>query len=280
MTIKENNRLYLELISYFLNNNEKSIKKDDVKEVMECGVDEELAYSLLLSSFLNIDSNKELLNNYIKRSIKLLDSNDYKNNEYYKNIKVDNIKYKKWELKNKSYNPYELFVYDDFLYDNEYVIPRLGFFNKRYHYLSVYNNNRLWMSITPNEINTMKEPVELANGNVLVIGLGLGYYQYMISLKENVQSITIVELDKDVIDLFKKIILPRFEFKDKIKIINDDGIEYLKKINDNDYDFIFIDIYHDVSDGLPIYKEILPYFKNFKNTKYHFWIEKTIKYYF
>ena len=75
------------------------------------------------------------------------------------------------------------------------------------------------MTITPNEIETMKEPVDEAFGHVLTFGLGLGYYAYMVSEKENVESITIVETNEDVIDLFNKYILPQFKNAHKIKII-------------------------------------------------------------
>ena len=60
------------------------------------------------------------------------------------------------------------------------------------------------MLITPNEIETMKKSISEATGNVLTYGLGLGYYAYMVSMKENVESVTIVEKDKEIIDLFKK----------------------------------------------------------------------------
>ena len=67
------------------------------------------------------------------------------------------------------------------------------------------------MTITPNEIETMKEAVDKASGNVLTFGLGLGYYAYMVSEKENVESVTIVDSNEDVIDLFKKYVLPQFK---------------------------------------------------------------------
>lgn len=58
---------------------------------------------------------------------------------------------------------------------------------------AVLENERIWMTITPNEIETMKEAVDKAFGNVLTFGLGLGYYAYMVSEKVNVESITVVE---------------------------------------------------------------------------------------
>ena len=69
-------------------------------------------------------------------------------------------------------------------------IPQIGFFETEFKFPALLENDRIWMTITPNEIETMKEPVDGAFGNVLTFGLGLGYYAYMVSEKENVESVT------------------------------------------------------------------------------------------
>mgnify|MGYP004628899591 FL=1 len=130
------------------------------------------------------------------------------------------------------------------------------------------------MLITPNEIETMSESISEAYGNVLTYGLGLGYYQYMISNKDNVKSITIIEKDQNIIDLFTKYILPQYKYKNKIKIINEDALKY--KYN-NEYDYVFVDIWHDPSDGIELYTKMKQLEK--PNIKYSYWIEKTIKNY-
>ncbi|SFS94039.1 hypothetical protein [Paenibacillus sp. 453mf] len=60
------------------------------------------------------------------------------------------------------------------------------------------------------KIETMKEPVEAAFGNALTFGLGLGYYAYMVSEKDNVKSVTVVEANEHVIRLLKEHILPQY----------------------------------------------------------------------
>ena len=121
----------------------------------------------------------------------------------------------------------------------------------------------------------MKKSISEATGNVLTYGLGLGYYAYMVSMKDNVESVTIVEKDKGIIDLFTRYILPQFKNKSKIKIINDDAFNYFKK--DIYYDYVFVDIWHDPSDGIDLYLK----FKNLEkdNIKYSYWIEDTLKCY-
>ena len=94
---------------------------------------------------------------------------------------------------------------------------------------AILENDRIWMTITPNEIETMKEAVDGAFGHVLTFGLGLGYYAYMVSEKDNVESITIVEINEDVIHLFNKYVLPQFKNARKIKIIKADAFEYAQK---------------------------------------------------
>ena len=49
---------------------------------------------------------------------------------------------------------------------------------------------------------SMKNPIKNAHGKVLTTGLGLGYFSYMASLKEDVSEIVIIERDEKVIKLW------------------------------------------------------------------------------
>ncbi len=273
------NQRILELLSYYLNGHECDITPSQIKNVMHCGVDEKKAYELLLLSYLNVDD-REFIELYFGKMLHSLKEEDYTCNAYYQNITFENKKLKNWEIKKSKYKPYELFVCDDFKYENQQMIPQLGYFNKPFYYLAVYYQKRLWMSITPNEINTMKKPIQQAYGKVLTFGLGLGYFAYMCSLKEEVQSVTIIEKDENVIALFKQYILPQFPYLDKIEIIQEDAYEFLdKKMKDNVYQYVFVDIYHDAGDGKDTYLKFKPYENRFKNTMFRYWIMETIQYY-
>lgn len=207
-------------------------------------------------------------------NIKCLDIQEYKNNEYYKNIIPKATKNLNWELKYLSYKPYEVFVYKDTLnLENNIEQTFLGYFKERFSYLAVLQDNTIWMSVTPNEIETMKEPIKKASGDVLTYGLGLGYFPYMVHLKNNVSSVTIIEKDSNAIKLFKENILPLFEHKEKIKIINSDAIEYAKTTSK--FDYAFVDLWHTANDGLELYVKI----KNSECDKvkeYSYWIEDSI----
>lgn len=276
---KENNYKVLTLLSKFLNETPTIIDTSSINKLMKFNINEEQAYFLLLISYLGLDDNDPLVESYFKKMIKKLDNNQYMSDPYYQNIKFSKHKNKEWEIKNSMYKAYEAFVENDFKYDFDRVIPQIGFFSKPFYYPSIYQNGRLWMSVTPNEINTMKKPIKEAKGKVLTFGLGLGYYAYMVSLKEDVQEITIIEKDQNVIQLFKEYILPQFKFKDKIKIINIDAYDYLESMKDNNYDYVFVDIYHDASDGKEVYLKFKPYQEKLINTKFSYWIYDTIKFY-
>lgn len=274
----EYNNLILNALSIYLNEYECSITPSQIKKVMECGVDELFAYKLLLSNYLAIE-NQEIIDMYFDKMVHKLEVKDYIRNPYYENIPFNNKKIDSWQIKKGKYKPYELFVFDDFKYENDLVIPQVGYFSEPFYYLAVYDNNRLWMSITPNEINTMKQPINNAKGNVLTFGLGLGYFAYMCSLKDDVKSVTIVEKDERVIKLFKEYILPYFVSIEKINIIKEDAYVYLSKMNDDMYDYVFVDIYHDAGDGKEVYLKMNQYRNRFKKTIFEYWIYNTIKHY-
>lgn len=187
------------------------------------------------------------------------------------------IKYKNWELRYTQYLPYECFICGDtMIKDDLYTFPSMRYFDKSFSYLTVLENGLEWMAVKPNEIETMKEPIAKAKGIVLTLGLGLGYFAYMISLKEEVTRIDIVEKDLNVIELFKNNILPYFKYKDKINIINNDAYQYSNNIKENDYDYIFADIWRNSNDGLVSYLQLKKIFKKINNVKVDYWVEKEI----
>ena len=218
----------------------------------------------------------QILDKWIKSSIFPLKVHSFLENPYFSTIKPIEKKVGKYALEYLSYKPYQPFPLDDIQIDkNDYYIERtpIGYSEEELKYLSLSYEGVTWMCITPNEINTMQPHIDAAKGRVLVLGLGLGYYPYMISLKEEVKEITIVELDQNIIDIFKENILPGFEHKDKIRIIKGDAKEYIKDIND--FDTVFIDLWHDPEDGLPLYLYFKQYEKKSK-AKFQYWLETSL----
>lgn len=279
--IFENNQLIMKLYSLYISEYNNSIDEIKVKSLAkDLQINDDYAFYLLFINFLGFDivDNKEhlnLTNQYIRPYLKCLDVDEFTNNPYYKNVVPKKKKLGKWTLKYQTYHPYELFVCNDLTIDNYYEYPNIGYFKEQFKYLTVLENNHEWMLITPNEIETMKEPINKAFGNVITFGLGLGYFAYMVSLKDNVESITIVEKDKGVIELFNSEILPFFEYKNKIKIINADAFDIMHQ-GINNFDYCFIDIWHDASDGVDFYAKFKKYEKDNPNVIIDYWVETTL----
>ena len=269
---KETNILVNNIINDYLEN-----FAHDEHETM----DEESLYENMLED-LEIDpldkEFKHLAKAYSLNVFSKLDLDKYLNNPYVKNIKFADIKFKNYELSTDFYYPYELFVASEVTVDSENYYKetnKLSYFDTKFNYLALKEGGKTWMSLIPHEIETMDEDIKKANGNVLVLGLGLGYFSYMISEKEDVKSVTIIEKDENIINLFTRNILNQFKHKEKIKIIKEDAINFLKKDIEK-YNFVYCDLYHDPFDALPLYISIKNIENNHQNIQFRYWIEESI----
>ena len=277
--IKEDNFEVIGMIAHYLINHSDLINKEMIEETVKvCDVSSDEAFFLLFCEAcgLDIGSNRhdlDLAMRYLKEGIRKLNKEDYINNPYYKNIKVKENKVGNWEFKYERYKPYEAFIYNDLIVKDNFVeIPRVGYFEEEFEYLAVLENNNEWMLITPNEINTMQSVIDEVKGDVVAFGLGLGYFAYMASIKDDVNSVTIVERDENVIKLFEENILPCFSNKEKIKIVRSDAFEFAKDMEG--YDYAFVDLWHDVSDGVDLYLKMRSMEK--EKIKYRYWIEESL----
>lgn len=281
------NNILFKKLSVFINHEADFIRPEFIESLCrDCDISKEEAYCFTLAASIDLDTEKnprdaEIFEEYFPDMVHLLKNKDYENNPYLKNIKIPTKKLGKWEICYKTYVPYQAFVFDDpkITRDGK-IIPQIGFFEKEFSYPAVLESGTEWMLITPNEINTMRAPISGAHGKVLTYGLGLGYFAYMVSEKESVSSVTIVERDKNAISLFRDIILPQMPRKDKINIICDDAFYFAEtRLADSDFNFVFADIWHDPSDGVPAYKRLKATEKYLPSADFSYWIEKTLKCY-
>lgn len=204
------------------------------------------------------------------------------NNEYYKNIKMPNKSENGYRLSNGNILP-SLKVH--WLEESSFDIDKMQIKPKQFTCYSDLDcpmifdeiNGICWMSVEPGEINSFGKIIKDAKGNVLLFGLGLGYATYMISQKEDVDSVTVVETDKNVINLFNKYLKPQFPNKEKINIVKADAFEYMDETDLNKYDYVNLDIWMNVMDMLPIYLKALPYEKKYPNVKFSYWLEDELK---
>lgn len=204
-------------------------------------------------------------------------------NSYISNIEFEDQQCDDFKLEYRKFAPFELSMYNSPFRVKDYCfdIPRICCFNDEFKFpaISRKSTKSVWMSITPNEIVTMSPSIKKAAGKVLTLGCGMGYYAYMTSLKDEVESVDIVENDEAVIDMFRTYILPQFENKDKINIIRADAVEFLKNITDGEYDHCFADIWTGIQDIEP-YFAVKEASRGLKKTRMDFWIEESFASYF
>jgi len=282
--IRQKNNKIKWLLGNYLSSNPCLITKTLMDSINSDGaLPEETVYFILLTSSFGLDpetneKDRQLANDYFRPGIKKLDAQSYSENPYYRNILIPEITYGNWKLKYLQYSPYEAFVCNDLMLESDFKeIPRIGFFNEVFRFPAVMEQDHEWMAIKPNEIETMQPVIDTVEGNVVTFGLGLGYFAYMVSLKERVHHVTVVEKDTGVIQLFEKYILPQFQYEDKLEIVAADAFEYVEKqMPYKDFDYAFVDLWHDVSDGLDLYMKMKKREHCNPRTKFCYWIEDSL----
>lgn len=280
-TRREKNGQFLTFVASYLNNCPTLVTEEIMDSITngDKRCSERAFASFLANVFSENESEvREAEQDYLLRGVKKLDPRKYRENPYFVNIKVPTTTENNWEFGYQSYAPYEGFIYRDIECVGDYLeIPQIGFFEEKFTFPTVYENGQEWMAIKPNEIETMAEPIEKARGSVLVYGLGIGYFAYMVSQKDNVSSVTVVERDENVIALFEKHILPQFQNKHKIKVIKGDAFEYAEKeMKNGGVNYVFCDLWHDVSDGVDLYVKMKKYEALCPNCVFEYWIERSI----
>ncbi len=245
-------------------------------------LDNDFEKFFVIREFCNSLGIDEIPGRYLRRLFMLakkLDADEFMADSYISSIKFDDVRRGNILLTTAEYVRGEIFQYDMPEITDDMIVPRLGFFTKPVKFPTLYEGVVPWVSVCPSEINSMSEQMKLARGRVLVLGLGLGYFPYIISSKKCVESITIVELSEDVISVFKDALLPHFTYANKISIVHQDATEYLGTIGENDFDFCFADIWEGVEDGSRYYNQIKPFEKRLPKTEFTYWIENEIKAY-
>lgn len=281
--MNESERL-LRLLGVFLSRFAADISAEMVGElVAACGVEREEAFALLLAGRLGLDAageDRAFYARYLRPSVRLLDAEAYRADAYYRAVRVPRKKRGAWELKRMAYRPYEAFVCGDYRETADgRVLPQIGFFAERFEYPAALENGREWMTVTPNEIETMRAPLARAHGRTLAFGLGLGYFAFMTARKDEVETVTVVERERAIIDLFERELLPQFPARGKIRVVQADAFEYARALRGGEYDFAFADLWHDVADGLPMYREMRGVLREKLEMETAYWIEETMRWY-
>lgn len=248
-----------------------------------CGdgsIDEKDGFAAILCQIFGLDidgsaDERALIRDYITPSVRVMDAEKYRNNPYYRNIKLPDVKKGNWEIKREKYPAYRGVIAADIVFSDGFrEIPPLGFFKEEFEFPAVLEDGNEWMTLTPVDLDTSDDAIERAYGKVVTFGLGLGYYTYMVSQKQNVDSITVVEKSADVIALFREYVLPQFSHPEKVRIVNADAFEYAERVMPSEkYDVAFVDTWRDASDGAPMYEKMKRLERLSPDTEFIYWIE-------
>lgn len=200
-------------------------------------------------------------------------------NPYIKNIHIED-----WMIANIYLNNYAYYeegktsVYDSRKRDIKSLttIYEYCYFSEDVRYPTIGTVFPLtkWMGVEPGEINSFAPFIKEAQGKVLLMGCGLGYVAYMLSLKEEVEEVTIVEINPYIKKMFETYLKP--QMNSKINIVLDDAIRFLEEENISIYQYCSIDIWHDSKDMFPLYLKCLLLEEKHPETKFHYWLEEEL----
>ena len=184
--------------------------------------------------------------------------------EFNKNPYVVNVVNK--VLENKEFSYEEITFVKNVLFNLDSIVDdpnreckdymRLRMLDKDLNTIILKENGIEWMMAAPSEGVTNDPYAKKAHGKVVTFGLGIGYFVYQALLNEKVSEITVIEKSKEVINLFRKI-EKYFPSRIPINIIEGDAFDYFNENFLCDFDYIYVDIYQNNKDGLPIIDRLL-----------------------
>ena len=284
MMIHEDNERILTLMSEYLCFTPTAISPAEVHALaQDCGISPNESYMALLAARCGLDTTKpedaRLYRAYFPRMLREHSPITYRDDAYMRAVRPTGGSCGSVDLVEETLQPMELFVADDFVTDAQgRVFPQMGWFSGEFSFPAIREDGRVWMTVTPNEINTIQPAVQQTRGKVLTYGLGLGYYAFHALLREDVSSVTVVEKNPQVIDVFRRLLLPFFPRQDDLRIIEADAFDHAEHAMPQEhYDTVFTDLWHDVADGLPLYRRMKAL--ECPGPRFLYWIEKTLRCY-
>ncbi len=239
-------------------------------------------YSELLD-FYTPDDLWEALFQEIKKHTHYYDAASVTKSPYYKRVHAPTATAGAITLGTADYLGGEFFqtYHRGFSAEDPFGYADIGFFESKVRFPVLLEQGNVWMSVVMSEIESMEEPIAAAHGKVITYGLGLGYYAFMAAAKDDVESVTVVEMNPQVISLFEKNLLNQFPHPEKIHIVQADALEFIDAQKDGEYDVAFSDFWAGVTDGLDLYMKFMPKTLRFQKTRHDYWIETCfMEYYF
>jgi hypothetical protein len=73
----------------------------------------------------------------------------------------------------------------------------------------LFKRDTLWMSLTPRELESQAHHPLSARGHTVIMGLGMGALLFNVIQRQEVEKVTVVERDRQVVELFHQIANPK-----------------------------------------------------------------------
>lgn len=282
--LAEENLQAMELFSALLNERPDYFSQAEVEAfARDCALPADVAFETLLAAGCGLESDvnprhRQLEERYFVPALRRLDAAKYRQNPYYREIRFPEKALDGWRMTHQRYKPYELFCYNDTrLLQDGREIPPIGYFTETFSFPAVLEKERLWMAVTPNEVETMQADIDVAFGRIAVFGLGLGYYPFMTARMAQVREITVVERDPAAIALFEAHLLPQFPHREKIRVVQADAYDFMaREMGKGRFDFAYVDIWHDVLDGTPMYLRFRQLEALAGGIPFRYWVEQSM----
>lgn len=127
-----------------------------------------------------------------------------------------------------------------------------------------------WMSPSPHEIESQELGCRHAYGHMVVMGLGLGWVAVNAALNPRVDTVTVIEIDPDVIALINELELlaqiPE-EAREKIDIIQADALKWRPRFP---RDFLYADIWQKLGEAC-VLTQMQQMQENIQADQIYFW---------
>jgi hypothetical protein len=206
------------------------------------------------------------------------DSKILAENSYYRDIKLDNVRSETVRYEKATIKKRTLMNMNFHQHIGKYLFHYhpIGYFETDIDLPVLKEGGKVWMSPAISEMESMKDGIAKGHGRCMTMGLGIGFLPYLWLLKDEVESVTVVEFNRDVIDLFDKYIRPQFRTDKKLKIIHGDAFDYYNEEFLNQFDYVYVDFWESTGDGLELYTRLME--KKIDLPHVDYWIEDSILY--
>ncbi len=199
-------------------------------------------------------------------------------NPYWRDIRFDRVAAGAFSHEAVTIAPRTLLTLDFHQPLGKYLLHYLpvGYFPTPVTLPVLREGKRVWMSPAVSEIRSMQGAVHKGRGHCLALGLGIGFLPYLWLLRDEVESVTVVEFNPEVIGLFERFIRPQFKTAKPLTIIQGDAFDYYHPDFLNRYDYVYADIWESNDDGLVMYSRLMQ--RGPVLPQVDFWVEDSILY--